>query len=247
MVKMSAKELEMQGCRTFVCPNIGLIEEKGKELLLKDRTIKRAKELTIEYFKKTYRRPRYASAKNLLPAFIYIASVLERDRRFKKEVAEVFGTTNTTVAKWYRNIIETMNLRIECENASRDRKGIKRRTRTIKINDLDIHPDLDLIEEGGNTLGSDSVVIKRAKDLSVKYFSITQRNGQYPPTTKTILPALLYLASILEKDRRRQMDIAAKFNISEPNVSVWYKEITNVLGMKIIYGFDQKVLKVLEE
>ena len=244
---MNRKELEMQGCRTFVCPNISLIEEKGKELLLKDSTIKRAKGLTIEYFKKTYRNPHYSSAKHLLPAFLYIASVLEGERRFQKEVAEVFGTTNVTVLKWYRDITKTMNLVIEYDNAVREIKGNRKRTRTIKICDIDIHPDLDLIEEGGKILGSDSLVIKRAKDLSVKYFNKIRQNGRYPPTTKTMLPALLYLASILEKDRRRQMDIATKFNVLETNVSVWYKEITDMLGMKIIYGFDKKVLKVLEE
>lgn len=246
MSQMTTKELEMQGCRTFVCPNISLIDEKGKALFLKDRTIKRAKELTIEYFKKTYRKPRYSSAKHLLPAFIYIASVLEGERRFQKEIAEVFGTTNITVAKWYRDIVETMKLEVECDNA-RERNGNRRRTRTLKICDVDINPDLDLIEEGGNILGSDSLVIKRAKDLSVKYFNKIRLSGRYPPTTKTILPGLLYLASILEKDRRRQMDIAEKFNVLEPSVSVWCKEIMDVVGMKIIYGFDKKVLKVLEE
>ena len=43
------------------------------------------------------------------------------------------------------------------------------------------------------------------------------------------------------------MDIAIKFNVAESHVSVWYKNITDVLGMKIIYGYNRKVLKVLEE
>jgi transcription initiation factor TFIIIB Brf1 subunit/transcription initiation factor TFIIB len=67
------------------------------------------------------------------------------------------------------------------------------------------------------------------------------------PSTKTVVPALFYLAHILEKDRKTQMDIAMKFNVSETNIGIWYKNITNVLGMKIIYGDDKKVLKVLEE
>lgn len=247
---MNKKELDIKGCRTFVCPNISLIEEKGKELLLKDSTIKRAKDLAIEYFKKTYRRPHYSSAKHLLPAFVYIASVLEGERRFQKEVAEAFGTTNVTITKWYRDIEETMGLTIIFNDTmadKRDREISRERTKALKKYGAVVHPDFDMIDEGGKVLGSDPFVVKRAKDIAVRYFNKTWSKSRYPPATKTVLPALLYLASILEKDRRTQMDISMKFNVSGSNVSVWYKDITDTLGMKIIYGDDRKVLKVLEE
>jgi hypothetical protein len=48
------KDLDKQACRTFVCPNLALIDEKGKELGLRDATIKKAKDMAIEYFTKTY-------------------------------------------------------------------------------------------------------------------------------------------------------------------------------------------------
>jgi transcription initiation factor TFIIIB Brf1 subunit/transcription initiation factor TFIIB len=250
MSQTTVKELEIQGCRTFVCPNINLIEEKGKELLLKDSTIKRAKDMAIGYFKKTYSRPHYSSAKHLLPAFIYVASILEGDRRFQKEIAEVFGTTNVTITKWYRDIVETMGLTIVCNDTVADKKDrdiTRERAKALKNYGTIVHPDFDMIDEGGKVLRSDPFVIKRAKDIAVRYFNKTWSKSRYIPATKTVLPALLYLASILEKDRRTQMDIAIKFNISESNVSIWYKDITDTLGMKIIYGDDKKVLKVLEE
>jgi len=241
------RELEIQGCRTYVCPNISLIDEKGKELSLKEGTIKKARELAMKYFKDTYRKPHYSSARHLLPSFICVASIMEGDNRFQKEIAEVFGTTNVTITKWNRNIVKTMGLDIECNNVVRDRKRVIRRTRTTKKYDIHIHPDLDLIDKGGKILGSDSLVIKKAKELAAKYFNNVFLKYRNPSSTETILPSLLYLASIIENDRRTQMEIAMKFNISETHVSTWYKDIIDVLGMKIIYGYKRKVLKVLEE
>ena len=241
---MDNKELEIQGCRTFVCPNISLIDEKGKELLLKDKTIKRAKELAIKYFKDTYHRPHYSSARHLLPAFICIASVLEGERVFQKEVAEVFGTTNVTITKWYRDIVDTMELKIM---RASDRESLRERAKALKKYSMPIRPDLDLIDEGGKLLGSDSSVIKKTKDLAVTYFNKKWYKDVYCPTMKTIMPSLLYLASILENDRRTQISIAMVFNVSESNISLWYKDITETLGMKIIYGKDRKVLRVIEE
>ena len=55
------KELEKQACKTFVCPNLSLIDKKGRGLQLNGATIKRAKDLAIEYFKKTYRDHHYSS------------------------------------------------------------------------------------------------------------------------------------------------------------------------------------------
>ncbi|MBZ5529590.1 MAG: hypothetical protein LAN71_17045 [Acidobacteriia bacterium] len=49
--------LEEIDCKTFACPSLNLIDEKGKELRLKDVTIKKAKDMAIEYLKKTYHVP----------------------------------------------------------------------------------------------------------------------------------------------------------------------------------------------
>ena len=243
---MTNKELDVLACKYFVCPNLVLIDQKGKELQLKDTTIKRAKDMAIEYFKKTYRTPNYSSAKRLLPSFMVVASVLEGDRIFQKDVAEVFGTTNVTITKWYRKIVDTMDLNIVCHVPDdKKRKRVRKITRVVDKYSMP-HPDFDLIDEGGKILGSDRWIVERVKDIAIKYFNKISYMPSCPPTTKTILPALFYLAYIIENDRRTQMDIAMAFDISESNISVWYKNITSVIGLKIIYGCNRKVLKVLE-
>ena len=106
------KDLDKKGCKAFVCPNLSLIDKKGKELQLKDATIKKAKDIAVEYFKKTYHRPHYSSVKYLLPAFIYIASILENERRTQWDVANIFGMTITTIRKWYRDISDVLDIKI---------------------------------------------------------------------------------------------------------------------------------------
>src|SRR3972149_6869005 len=83
---VNIKELEIQGCRKFVCPNLCLLDEKGKELNLKEETIKRSKNIAIDYFKKTYHNPNY-SAKKVLAAILYIASILEGEKKSQKNIA----------------------------------------------------------------------------------------------------------------------------------------------------------------
>lgn len=102
------KDLEIRACKEFICPNLYLIEQKGKELYLSDETIKRAKDLTIEYLKKTYHTPRYSHIKYLLPSFLYIASIIDGDRRFQDQVAEAFGISTKTMRKWNEDIMGTI-------------------------------------------------------------------------------------------------------------------------------------------
>lgn len=114
---MKVKDIEILACKTFVCPNLSLIDEKGKILLLNDDTIKNAKNLAIEYFKKTYHRPPYSSAKFLLPAFIYITSVIEskkcpEERRTQREICTVFEIKEPTIRKWTHHIIDELKIDI---------------------------------------------------------------------------------------------------------------------------------------
>lgn len=107
-----AKDLEIRGCKEFICPNLGLIEQKGKDLYLNDETVKRARGLAIEYLKKTYHAPRYSHIKYLLPSFLYIASIIDDDRRHQDKVADAFGISTKTVRKWNEDIIYTLDLYI---------------------------------------------------------------------------------------------------------------------------------------
>ena len=106
------KDLDKQACRTFVCPNLALIDEKGKDLGLRDVTIKKAKDMAIEYFRKTYQTPHYSSAKNLLPAFMYMASIIENDRRTQWDVEKVYKVSSATIRKWYKDISDVLNIKI---------------------------------------------------------------------------------------------------------------------------------------
>ena len=106
------KDLETRAYEVFVYPTLGLIDTKCKELGLRDETTKRAKELAIEYIRKTYHNPDYSHIKFLLPAFVQIASVLNNDRRKQRDIASVFGVTVTSIRKWYMHIVDILNIDI---------------------------------------------------------------------------------------------------------------------------------------
>ncbi len=107
------KDLEKDACEKFVCPNMSLIDEKGKDLQLKDSTIEKAKELAIEYFKMTYHKPIYTSVRCLLPAFTYIATIIEKDKRSQWDIELVYGVTCATIRKWSKRITKTLGITIE--------------------------------------------------------------------------------------------------------------------------------------
>lgn len=109
---MIPEELETKAYEVFVYPNISIIDKKGKELKMRDETIKRAQDLAAEYIKKTYHQPRYSHIKFLLPAFVYISAILDDDRRTQYEIAQAFGVTESSVRKWYAHIKEIMGINI---------------------------------------------------------------------------------------------------------------------------------------
>lgn len=106
------KDLDKQACKMFVCPNLSLIDEKGKELGLRDTTIKKAKGMAVEYFKKTYQEPHYSSVKHLLPSFMYMASIIENDRRTQWDMEMAYNVNTATIRKWYKDISNVLNIRI---------------------------------------------------------------------------------------------------------------------------------------
>jgi transcription initiation factor TFIIIB Brf1 subunit/transcription initiation factor TFIIB len=109
---MIPEDLETKAYEVFVYPNLSIIELIGKNLKLKEETIKRAQELAIEYIKKTYHQPRYSHIKFLLPAFVYIAAILDGDRRTQYEIAQAFGVTESSVRKWYLHIKTILDIKI---------------------------------------------------------------------------------------------------------------------------------------
>jgi len=106
------EELENKAYETFVCPNLSLIDIRGRELKLNDATIERAKDLAIEYFKRTRRDHHYSSVKYLLPAFTYIATIIEDERRTQLDIGNVYGVTRVTIRKWYLDIMSVLDINI---------------------------------------------------------------------------------------------------------------------------------------
>lgn len=109
---MVPKDLETKAYEKFVLPSIDLIGKNCKKLNLKDETIEQAKDLAFKYIEKTYHRPDYSHIKFLLPAFTYIATLTNDDKRTQREISEVFGTTESSLRKWYIHIVNLMEINI---------------------------------------------------------------------------------------------------------------------------------------
>lgn len=212
-------------------PNLKIIDEKCKELHLRKDTIEKAKDLALQYFKKTYKSPRYSSAKHLLASFVYIAMMLKCEKRYQNEIEEAFGTTHVTINKWYHDIVDTLDIEVD--------KNV------ISVSDeCKESLNLERIDKIGEALHLNSKTIKRAKDLIMEY---VEKNIPRPMYIEHLFPAFIYLASIIENERRRQIDIAMTLNVSEAFISKWYKDIINTLSIRIVCsGKDGHTLKVLK-
>ncbi len=226
-----ARELEIQACKTFVCPNMGLINQKGKILELKDSTIERAKNMATEYFRKTYREPRYLSSRYMLPAFMYIASVLEDDKRNQTQISNLFSVTTPTMKKWCKDILNTLNIEMSFSNE----RGL------VKTNVL-----IDEIEKNGKTLSLKKKTIETAKKLILLYFDSDNENeNKYLPYSKALLSGILYTASFIENDYRSQHDIFEVSGVSEGVISRWHNNILKKLKMKLVVHHG-RVLSILK-
>lgn len=129
MINKNLKNLEVEGCKVFVCPNLNLIDIKGKELGLSEEAIKESKDLAITYLKKTYHHPKYSSIKKVLPSFIYITGILrgQGDRRTQHEVANVFGCTAANVRRWYMKIANELSLTFKWGDNGRSKSNSNKR------------------------------------------------------------------------------------------------------------------------
>lgn len=105
-------ELETKAYETFVFPSIGSIDKNCKKLNLRSETIEKAKDLALRYIEKTYHKPDYSHIKFLLPAFAYIATIINNDKRTQREISEAFGTTESSLRKWYVHISDIMDIDI---------------------------------------------------------------------------------------------------------------------------------------
>lgn len=227
------KELEMQGCRTFVCPNLSIMEERCKDLNIRGDTIERSKNMAIEYFKKTYHKPHYSSARHVIPSIVYIVCVLEGEKRTKEEIAKAFGTSSITIRKWQKDVMRIMDIKELGTNRKFEKK------------EVDLSSQFAEIDKEGNMLLLEDDTIEMAKHLMSKYFKIESFDHHYP-RIKSFRMGLMYTASIIKNDRRRQTDICQVLGASESIISNWHNKILRVLGLKIISNNGHTVT-VLEE
>jgi hypothetical protein len=154
------KNLEINGCRIFVCPNLNMMETKCKELNIREDIIERAKSMALEYFKKTYHKPHYSSARHVMPAIVYIACVLEGYKISKVEIAKMFSTSTVTIRKWQTDIMEILDIKI---------LGKEEKPKDPKFCVDGQFCEID--KEGKMLLLKDST-IEMAKNLMSKYFKI---------------------------------------------------------------------------
>lgn len=100
-----------------VCPDLSILEEKGKELHLREGTITKAKDYAIEYFKKVENM--HKNPGRLMPAFLYIAAIVMSyeyrdygERRTQLQIEKVFNICSPTISKWYKRIIDELHIDI---------------------------------------------------------------------------------------------------------------------------------------
>lgn len=226
------EELEMQGCKTFICPNLSIMEEKCKEANIETNIIERSKSMAIEYFRKTYRRPHYSSARHVIPAIVYIASILEGDKRSKVKIAKAFGVSHVTIRKWQSDVMEVLD--------------IKKLERDVPLGQIKLEIDDQFCEldKEGKMLSLRDATIEMAKCLMSKYFKIESFARHYYRIGK-LRAAFIYTASIIENDRRTAMEIGQLSGVSEAVISSGHSSIVRVLGLKII-SHQTHTLMVLE-
>jgi len=99
------------------CPDLNIIEEKGRELNLRETTITKAKDYAREYFKKTDKIPKHPEM--LMPAFLYIAAIVNcyvikdyGERRTQAQIEKIFHVSSSTISKWYVHIANELHIEI---------------------------------------------------------------------------------------------------------------------------------------
>lgn len=113
---MANKQLDIQACKVFVCPNLSLIDVKGKELGLSDEAIQKSKKVLTEFLKKTYHHPPFASVKSLFPAVLYIGSNLNNEIRTQEECAMMCGNAEVTCRRWIHEICFVVKISQNCDD-----------------------------------------------------------------------------------------------------------------------------------
>jgi hypothetical protein len=218
MENINKDNLEAIGCRTFACPNLALIDEKGKGLGLSSEILEEAKATAIEYLKKTYLRPHYSSVIHLLPSFVYIASIRNGNMIQKKRVADIFGTSSVTMNKWNKDIIDTLNIDM---NENNEKSG----------NDGNIFENLTILS------GDDVVENKSSKDkVAYNDFDIAFHHA-----IPDILEGIKTRGTVLVRISDVVKELGDKFErMSDVNIYMGMRHILFKYGIRVMsHTFDE--------
>ena len=102
------------------------------------------------------------------------------------------------------------------------------------------------IDREGKALSLKMKTIARAKSLAARYFAVADNyNGD--SNVKKMSAAFVYMASVIENDRRRQIDISSVSGVNISAISSWYNDIIRNFGMKIIANGDHVICTIEEK
>ena len=146
------------------------------------------------------------SIESVVAASIYLACRIHRIPRRLDEVASETNVDRKQIGHAVRLVVSQINVVVPLASAK------------------DLIPRLssDLLLEG-RTVRKATEIIKEAKE---KYVTIGKDPGG-------IAGAALYIAGIVEKDRRTQREIAKVSRVTEVTIRNRYKELVRVLGISI--------------
>ncbi len=146
------------------------------------------------------------SIESVVAAAIYLACRIHRIPRSLDEIVSETNVGRKKVGYAVRLVVSRVNIKVPLPSAK------------------DLIPKLsaDLMLEG-RTVKKATEIIKQAKE---KYVTIGKAPGG-------IAGAALYIAGILEDDRRTQREIAQASRVTEVTIRNRYKELVRVLGITI--------------
>ena len=159
---MNKDELDRIGCKTFVCFNLSYIDANCKAMKLSDKVIKRAKDISLAYLKKTYHNPSYSGVRPVLCGAICVASILEGEYITPNEmyytsrnIAESNKRGNKRgccspvfTRKWCKTIVQKLGIDIGfvdgCPNTIRFKYGEEDKEVSFNRNSIDRNNYIDI-------------------------------------------------------------------------------------------------------
>ena len=139
-------------------------------------------------------------------ASIYAACRLHKLPRTLEEITKFAKVSRKELARNYRFIIESLNLKVPLMEAS------------------------DYISRFGQELELSTHIQKAARDILTQAQQKELTTGKDP---KGLAAAALYMAGVLEGERRTQRDISRVAHVTEVTIRNRYKEIGKVLNLRL--------------